>query len=368
MPSVPFLDLRAAEEELAPELEAAALRVMRSGRYILGAELEAFEAEFAAYCGAAHCIGVGNGLDAIALLLRAYGVGEGAEVVVPAHTFIASWLGVTLAGAVPVPAPVRSGTANLDPERIASAITPRTRAIMAVHLYGQPAEMGALRAVSDEHGLLLLEDAAQAQGAAWQGRRAGSLADGAAFSFYPGKNLGALGDAGAITCDDAQIAARCRTLRNYGSPTKYVHDELGVNSRLDELQAALLRVKLDRLDEWNERRRRVAERYLTALEGVVELPRVAPGAEPVWHLFVIRHPDRDALARRLADAGVATLIHYPTAPHATGAYENLGLSGEAVDEAAGLSRLVLSLPMGPHLTGNQVEHVIAGVGPAVAAG
>jgi dTDP-3-amino-3,4,6-trideoxy-alpha-D-glucose transaminase len=362
--TVAFLDLGAGIDQLGPQLDAAMRRVLASRRFILGEELEAFEREFAAYCGARHCIGVGNGLDAISVLLRAHGIGAGDEVIVPAHTFIATWLGVSQTGAAPVPAAPDLATANLDPARIESAVTARTRAIMPVHLYGQPADMDGIQEVADRHGLLVLEDAAQAHGARWRGRRTGALADGAAFSFYPGKNLGALGDAGAITCEDDAVADRCRRLRNYGSARKYVHESRGVNSRLDELQAAVLRVKLTVLDEWNGRRVAIAARYRRELTGV-DLPEVLAGADPVWHLFVVRSDDRDGLQRRLAQDGVETLIHYPEAVHEAGAYAQLPVAADQVAGASRLARTVLSLPIGPHLDEQDVDRVIAAVGRAV---
>ena len=362
--TVAFLDLGPGLDELAPALEAALGRVLASRRFVLGSELQAFEREFAEFCGARHCVGVGNGLEAITVLLRAYGIGRGDEVVVPAHTFIATWLGVSQAGATPVPVAVDEATGNIDPARLEAALTPRTRALMPVHLYGQPVDMDGVRTVADGRGLLVLEDAAQAHGARWRGRRVGSLAHGAAFSFYPGKNLGALGDAGAITCEDDTVAQRCRALRNYGSSARYVHDERGGNSRLDELQAAVLRVKLTVLDRWNERRCAVAERYLRELEGV-GCPRVADGADPVWHLFVIRSENRDELQRRLADGGVQTLIHYPTAVHRTGAYATLPVDPDQVAGANRLASIVLSLPIGPHISDAEVTRVIDGVKSAV---
>lgn len=365
--TVPFLDLGPGLDELGAEIDAAVGRVIGSRRFVLGPEVEAFEREFAAYCGVAHCIGVGNGLDAIALLLRAHGIGPGDEVIVPAFTFVATWLGVTGAGATPIPAAVCETTANLDPERLDDVITARTRAIMPVHLYGQTADMDGVRAVADRHGLLVLEDAAQAHGATWRGAKAGALADGAAFSFYPGKNLGALGDGGAITCDDAAVAERCRRLRNYGSGRKYVHDERGVNSRLDELQAAVLRVKLGRLDAWNVRRRAIAERYGRRLAGVAPL-EVTAGAEPVWHLYVIRSEDRDGLQRALGEQGIETLVHYPQAPHETGAYAGHPIGAGPAAGAARLARTVLSLPIGPHLDDAAVDRVAAAVRAAAGAG
>ena len=360
--TVPFLDVSAAQAELSDELSGALDRVVRSGWFVLGRELEAFEEEFAAYCGVRHCIGVNSGLDAIQVVLRALDVGRGHEVIVPAHTFIASWLGVSYAGATPVPVAVREDTYQLDPDRLEAAITPRTKAIIPVHLYGQPADMASISRVAAAHGLAVVEDAAQAHGALSHGQRTGSLGDAAAFSFYPGKNLGALGDAGAITTDDDELAERCRVLRNYGSRRKYDHEVAGFNTRLDELQAAALRVKLTRLDEWNARRATVAGRYGQALADTeLGLPAVATETEPVWHLFVVRHPQRDRLQAELEQRGVQTLIHYPTAAHRSGAYVGLPVDPSAAESAERLANEVLSLPMGPHLTPEQVETVIDAV-------
>lgn len=361
--TVPFLDLKAAHQELRGELDAAIARVLDSGWFVLGQEVEGFEAEFADYCGAVHCVGVNSGLDALELLIRGHGIGPGDEVVVPAHTFVATWLGVSRAGAAPVPAAVVPGTFNLDPEAAEAAITARTRALMPVHLYGQPADMDGLRAVAERHGLLLLEDAAQAQGARLGERRAGALADGAAFSFYPGKNLGALGDSGAIVTDDEALAEQLRLRRNYGSRRKYHHDIVGTNSRLDELQAAALRVKLAHLDEWNARRARLAARYLSELAGVeaITLPEVLPAAEPVWHLFVVRHPDRDGFQQALRERGVETLIHYPVPPHQSGAYAGIDAPRQQLEGAEELAAQVLSLPMGPHVSEEQAAAVVEAV-------
>ncbi len=355
---VPFLDLKATYHELRDDLDAAYRRVMASGRYILGEELTAFESEFADYCGVKHCIGTGNGLDALHLILRAMDIGPGDEVIVPAHTFIATWLAVTYAGAVPVPVEPLPTTYTIDPERIEEAVTPRTRAIIAVHLYGQPADMDPIRDVARRHGLKVIEDAAQAHGARYKGRRTGSLGDAAGFSFYPGKNLGAFGDGGAVTTDDDTLAHRVRTLRNYGSEVKYLNELKGFNSRLDELQAAFLRVKLTRLDAWNERRRMVAKRYREDLASVagVALPHVPGWAEPVWHLFVIRTPQRDLLQRRLADRGIETLIHYPVPPHKQAAYREM--SGRSYPITEGIHAEVLSLPMGPAMTDADVTCVV----------
>jgi dTDP-4-amino-4,6-dideoxygalactose transaminase len=358
---VPFLDLKSPYAELRDEMDAASRRVMESGWFIMGDELRSFEEEFAAYCGAKHCIGVGNGLDALHLILRAMGVGPGDEVIVPANTYIATWLAVSYAGATPVPVEPDERTHNLDPERIEGAITPRTRAVMPVHLYGQCADMDAINEVASHYGLRVIEDAAQAHGARYKGRLAGSLADAAGFSFYPGKNLGALGDAGAITTDDAALADAVRVLRNYGSRVKYYNEEKGYNSRLDELQAALLRVKLKRLDEWNARRREVAATYLQQLEGAagLTLPFVPEWTDPVWHLFVVRHRDRPRLQSQLSDAGIGTLIHYPLPPHLQAAYAELGYAPGAFPVSERLAQEVLSLPVGPHLSEEETDYVVS---------
>lgn len=357
---IDFLNLRRLNAAHEPALGEAIARVLASGRYILGEEGEAFEQEFAAYCGVRHCVGVANGLDALQLILRASDIGPGDEVIVPSHTFIATWLAVGLAGARPVPVEVDEATANLDPARIEAAITPRTRAIVAVHLYGQPADMDGIAAVARRHGLRLFEDAAQAHGARHRGRRAGSLGDAAGFSFYPGKNLGALGDAGAVTTDDEALAMRLRRLRNYGSSVKYRHEELGLNSRLDELQAAVLRVKLATLDRDNAARAALAAVYLRELAtaGVV-LPRVIDGVEPVWHLMVVRHPQRDALRAGLAAAGIETGVHYPIACHQQGACA--GTAWPPLPVAERLARTVLSLPIAPDLGADAVGRVAEAV-------
>lgn len=359
---IPFLDVAAAYAELKDELDDAVRRVMASGQFILGPEVTAFEDEFAAYCGTRHAIGVGSGLDALRLVLLGYGIGPGDDVLVPSNTFIATWLAVTQAAARPVPVEPDPATHNVTVGAVEAALTPSTKAIMPVHLYGTPVDMDALLAVGREHGIPVIEDAAQAHGARCRGRRTGGLGDAAAFSFYPGKNLGALGDAGAVTTDDDALAERIRMLRNYGSRVKYHHDLQGTNSRLDPLQAAALRVKLRHLDEWNERRRAVAVRYLERLagsEGLV-LPQVPDWAEPVWHLFVVRTPRRDVFQERLAEAGVDTIIHYPIPPHLTGAYASDFERGE-LPVAERLAAEVLSLPMGPHLALEDADRVAAAV-------
>ncbi|UMR31614.1 DegT/DnrJ/EryC1/StrS family aminotransferase [Massilia sp. MB5] len=361
--SVPFLDLKAINLSQQAELEAALQRVLHSGWYILGQEVENFERRFAAYCGAQHGIGVANGLDAIMLILRAYGIGPGDEVIVPSNTFIATWLAVSQCGATPVPVEPVEATYNIDPARIEAAITPRTKAIVAVHLYGQPADMPAIAAIARQHNLKVVEDAAQAHGALCHGKRSGQLGDAAAFSFYPGKNLGALGDAGGVVTDDAALAELLRTYRNYGSQKKYHNLVQGFNSRLDEMQAAVLNVKLNVLDEGNALRRAQAARYSERLAGIpgLLLPHVPAWAEPVWHLYVVRHAQRDALAQRLAEQGIGTIVHYPIAPHLQQAYAELGYQPGDFPLAEAIHREVLSLPVGPHLSLEQVDQVAAAV-------
>jgi dTDP-4-amino-4,6-dideoxygalactose transaminase len=361
--SVPFLDLKAAYRELRVELDAATRRVMESGWYILGEEVEEFERRFAAYCKAKHCIGVANGLDALVLILYGFEIGSGDEVIVPANTYIATWLAISYVGARPVPVEPDPATCNLDPNRIAAAITPRTRAIMPVHLYGQPAEMQPILDLARQHGLRVIEDAAQAHGATYRGVQAGALGDAAGFSFYPGKNLGAFGDGGAVVTNDDQLADRLRVFRNYGSRKKYYNEVKGLNSRLDALQAALLRAKLIHLDEWNGRRRVVARQYLEQLAGVPELqlPSVMTGVEPVWHLFVIQHRRRDALQQHLSNSGIGTLIHYPVPPYLSGAYAGAGWKRGDFPITDALADTVLSLPIGPHLSSDDVRAVIESI-------
>jgi dTDP-3-amino-3,4,6-trideoxy-alpha-D-glucose transaminase len=356
---VPFLDFVGPYAELKAELDEAYFRFMRSAWYVLGGEVEAFEQEYASYCGVKHCVGVGNGLEALHLILRAWDIGNGDEVIVPSNTYIATWLAVSYAGAKPVPVEPDPGTCNLDPNRIKAALTPRTKAIMPVHLYGQPADMDPIMELARQHGLKVVEDNAQAQGARYKGRRTGSLGDAAGNSFYPGKNLGAFGDAGAVTTNDTALADRVRTLRNYGSKKKYYNEVKGFNSRLDELQAALLRVKLKKLDEWNERRRVVAGGFQGKLAGATGLtvPLAPSWAEPVWHLFVVRHRQRDALQEKLNRAGIGTLIHYPVPPHLSGAYADGKWARGAFPIAEELAETVLSLPMGPHLSEEQAKVV-----------
>jgi len=351
MKNVPFLDLFAGYCELRAELDAAYTRVMESGNFVLGHEVDAFEQEFAAYCGAKHCIGVGNGLEALHLILRGMGIGEGDEVIVPANTFIATWLAVSHSGATPVPVEPNRSSYNLDVERIEPAITPHTRAIIAVHLYGQPADMDPIMEIARRHDLKVIEDAAQAHGAGYKGRRPGTLGNAAGFSFYPGKNLGAFGDAGAVVTTDDSLADKIRLLRNYGSHVKYHNKVRGYNSRLDPIQAALLRVKLKHLDEWNHRRQILAAQYLDQLANIpdIVLPLVPDWAEPVWHLFVIRHLRRNELQRYLQEAHIDTLIHYPVPPHLCEAYVQFSTKACNFPLTEQIADTVLSLPIGPHL-------------------
>lgn len=362
MRSVPFLDLARLHQSIREPLDAAYHRVMDSGWFIMGPELEAFETEFARYCEAKHCIGVGNGLEALYLLLQAYGIGPGDEVIVPSNTFIATWLAVTECGATPVPGEPNLATHNIDPVLIAGAITSRTRAIIPVHLYGQPADMEPINALAAKYGLVVIEDAAQAQGARYKGQRVGSLGHAAATSFYPGKNLGAFGDGGAVLTDDDAIAEKVKQLRNYGSKVKYQHDLAGYNSRLDEMQAAFLRVKLTVLDEWNARRREVANQYSSLLaHSDIVLPHVPEYTEPVWHLYVIRSKQRDALRAHLEQQGVATVIHYPIPPHRQACYR--GAQFDNLPNAELLAGEVLSLPMSPAISADEVELVARTVIP-----
>lgn len=357
--NIPFLDLGAAYRELQTEIDSAVARSLASGYYIGGPEVEAFEHEFAAYAQAQHCVGVANGLDALHLALRAMDVGPGDEVVVPSNTYIATWLAVSQCGAVPVPVEPDSRTFNIDPALIEAAITPRTKVILPVHLYGQPADLDPILEIARKHGLRVLEDGAQAHGARYKGRRLGSHGDAVAWSFYPGKNLGAMGDGGAVTTNDSDIADKIRVLRNYGSRSKYVNEVQGYNSRLDPLQASILRVKLTRLDEWNTRRRDVSRLYQQKLAGCgLTLPHVPQWSEPVWHLYVVQHTLRDGLQRALADVGVGTLIHYPIPPHRQQAFSQYGWCRGKYPIAERMADQVLSLPIGPHISTAQVEEVI----------
>jgi dTDP-4-amino-4,6-dideoxygalactose transaminase len=374
--SVPFQDFKAAYQELKAELDDAYFRFMESGWYVLGKELTAFEEEYAHYCEAKHCVGVANGLDALHLALRAMNIGPGDEVIVPSNTYIATWLAVTQVGAIPVAVEPDPATFNLDPTRVEDAVTARTKVILSVNLYGQPCDYDPLLAIASKHGLKLAIDNAQAQGAFYKGRRVGGIADIECHSFYPSKNLGAFGEAGAITTNDPELADKVRVLRNYGSRVRYHNEVAGYNSRLDELQAAFLRVKLRHLDEWNARRTAIAEQYLSALRPLasdlrypssglrppasdISLPIIPEWASPVWHLFVIRHPQRDLLQQHLTDQGIQTIIHYPIPPHLSGAYsDSCLLSPVSLPIAEQLAKEVLSLPIGPQMPIDSVSSVV----------
>jgi dTDP-4-amino-4,6-dideoxygalactose transaminase len=357
--NVPFLDLQLVYIELKSEIDTAVQRVLESGRYILGEEVEAFESIYASYCEAHHCVGVANGLDALFLALRALGIEPGDEVIVPSHTFIATWLAVSRCGATPVPVEPREDTYNIDPENIESRITEKTKAIIPVHLYGQPADLDPIMALARKYNLKVLEDAAQAQGARYKGVRIGAHGDAVAWSFYPGKNLGAMGDAGGVTTNDADLADRIRVLANYGSHAKYANEMQGVNSRLDPIQAAILSVKLKYLDEWNARRSVLAKAYTHELSdsGLV-LPFVPNWADPVWHQYVVRTRERAHLQEELAQTGISTMVHYPIPPHRQRAYADMNLNAGSFPLAERLADETLSLPIGPHVTAEQQRQVL----------
>nr|WP_294810979.1 DegT/DnrJ/EryC1/StrS family aminotransferase [uncultured Sphingomonas sp.] len=357
---VPFLDLQTSYLEIQKEIETAVLDSLRSGRYIGGPEVEIFEQEFANFVKARHCVSLANGLAALHLAMKALGIGRGDEVIVPSNTFIATWLAVSEVGAIPVPVEPCSDSFNMDPAKIEGAITPRTKAIIPVHLYGQPADLDAIITIARQHGLHVVEDAAQAQGALYKGRPVGSHGDIVAWSFYPGKNLGAAGDAGAITTNNEDLAERVALLRNYGSRERYVNEVQGYNSRLDPVQAAILLVKLKHLRVWNARRAKIAARYTSEItSNTIVLPQVPDWAEPSWHLFCIRHPQRDQLRERLTAAGVETLVHYPIPPHLQKAYAELGYEKGAFPIAEGMADTLISLPIGPAMRDEQVDRVIS---------
>ena len=345
---ISFLDLKAVNEQYITEIEKVLHKVIKSGWYILGTEVDLFEKEFAEYCGTDHCIGVANGLDALTIILKAYGIGEGDEVIVPSNTYIASVLSVSANGAVPILVEPDIASYNIDPKKIEEKITSRTKAILAVHLYGQSADMNAINQIAEKYDLKVIEDAAQAHGATYNGKRTGNLGNAAGFSFYPGKNLGALGDAGAITTNDGQLAEKIRALRNYGSHVKYENLYKGVNSRLDEIQAAILRIKLKELDRENERRREIATYYLNHINNSkIILPKIVNRdlSSHVWHLFVVRTKEREKLQSYLKEKGIQTLIHYPVPPHKQQAYKEWSNLSYPISEQ--IHNEELSLPISP---------------------
>jgi dTDP-4-amino-4,6-dideoxygalactose transaminase len=358
---IPFLDLKAINNSYKLGINEAFERVLDSGLYIRNQEVSEFEQEFASFCNVKHCIAVGNGLEALHLVLRAWGVGVGDEVIVPSNTYIATWLAVSNTGAKPVPVEPMMSTYNLDPAQVEAAITRRTRAIIPVHLYGQPVNMAPIMEIAEKHNLKVLEDSAQAHGALYRGRRVGSLGHAAGFSFYPGKNLGALGDGGCVTTNDDRLADEVRMAANYGSRIKYHNEIRGFNSRLDELQAAILRVKLPLLDDDNDRRSQIAHIYLDGLKDNrnITLPTVDDDSVSVWHLFVIRHRNRDKLVEKLLAAGIGSMIHYPIPPHLQKAYADLGSYSGEYPVSEKIHREVLSLPMGPTITEDQAKYVVS---------
>ncbi len=355
---IKFLDLKKVNERFRAEMDEAVKRVLDSGWYLLGKEVEQFEAEFAAFCGVKHCIGVANGLDALNLIIKGYGFGPGDEIIVPANTFIASLLAISENGCTPVLVEPDWTTRLIDIERIEAAVTTRTKAIMVVHLYGRAVDMEKVWGIARKYNLIVIEDSAQAHGSKYQGRRCGSLGDASGFSFYPGKNLGCLGDGGAVTTDDGELAARIRAIRNYGSDYKYHHIYKGTNSRLDEIQAAFLRVKLPLLDEDNAKRRAIAERYVREIHNpLIELPVLPVDPEQhVWHVFAVTCAERARLEKHLEANGIQTNIHYPIPPHRQGAYTEL--SGLSFPVSEKMHREILSLPMSPVLTDNEVATII----------
>jgi dTDP-4-amino-4,6-dideoxygalactose transaminase len=357
---ISFLDLKRVIAPQHEEIVSAVSRVIHSGWFVLGPETESFENEFASYTGANYCIGVGNGLDALKLALLAHNIGPGDEVIVPAHTFIATWLAVSQTGATPIPVEPNPHTYNIDPQHVEALITTRTKAILPVHLYGRSVEIDALNAIAHKYKLPIIEDAAQAHGASYEGKRIGGHGNTVAWSFYPGKNLGALGDGGAVTTNDPLIFQKIQKLRNYGSEKKYQHEMLGFNSRLDEIQAAVLRVRLKYLDIENASRRAIVKTYLTELEGLpIQLPMQDKLEESAWHLFVIQSSKRDQLQQDLAKERISTLIHYPCAPHLQKAYRHLSCQIGTLPITESMQNRVLSLPLSPRQTLNETTFVIS---------
>ena len=357
MNNIPFLSLKPINEQYRAELDAAIKRVLDKGWYLLGQEITDFENAFAEFCGVKNCVGVGNGLDALTLIIKAYGFGPGDEIIVPSNTYIATILAISQNGCTPVLVEPDINTYNINPDLIESAITPKTKAIMVVHLYGQAVEMEKVWAIAQKYNLKVIEDSAQAHGAIYQGRRTGSLGDASGFSFYPGKNLGCLGDGGAVTTNDDELAKCVRALRNYGSEIKYQHLFKGVNSRLDEIQAAMLSVKLKYLDQDNQKRRAVARFYReNIVNSQIVLPQVKNEESHVWHIFAVRCARRDELQKYLSDNGIGTQIHYPIPPHKQQAYSEWNALSLPIAEQ--ISREELSLPMSPVLTQQEIEYVV----------
>jgi dTDP-4-amino-4,6-dideoxygalactose transaminase len=356
---IPFLDMKAPYAELQEEIDAAIHRVAASGWFIGGPEVEQFEAAYSAFCGVQNTVGVANGLDALHLSLLAMGVSAGDEVIVPTNTYIATWLAVSQCGATPIPAEPDETTFNIDPEEIARKITNKTKVIIPVHLYGQSADLDPILQLAKQHGIKVLEDGAQAHGATYKAKKLGGHGDAVAWSFYPGKNLGAMGDGGAVTTNDSELADKIRLLRNYGSRIKYVNEVRGYNSRLDPLQAAILTVKLRHLDDWNSRRQRIAMTYESAIvSSAIKLPKVPQWTSSAWHLYVVRTGERKRLQKYLEGRGVGTLIHYPIPPHLQKAYVDLNWREGDFPIAERMAQEVISLPIGPAITSDQLSTII----------
>lgn len=361
--NIPFASFKKMHSELREKLDLAYERVLESNYYIQGKECADFEKKFAGYCGVDYCVGVGNGLDALTLILRAMDIGNSDEVIVPSNTYIATALAVSSVGATPVFVEPEIQTYNINPDKVEEMITENTKAVIAVHLQGRPADMDKICAIANKHNLRVIEDAAQAHGARYKGKRVGSIGDAAGFSFYPGKNLGALGDGGCVTTNDKEIADRVRSLGNYGSDYKYHHIYKGVNSRLDELQAAFLNVKLDKLDYWNEERRKIAEKYFAGITNpLVKLPLKSDDVfEHIYHVFVIRCKERDKLEEYLNSKGIGTVKHYPIPMHIQLAYKDLGIGEGELPIAEEISRTVLSLPMYYGMTDEEIQYVVKNI-------
>lgn len=357
--NIPFSAFTGMHNEIEKEMKEAYERVYRNSWFIQGKECEAFEEEFAAYCGAKYCVGCGNGLDALMLTLKAYGIREGDEVIVPSNTYIATALAVSYVGATPVFVEPELATYNMNPERIEEKITDKTKAVIAVHLYGQPAKMDEIIEIANRHGLKVVEDAAQAHGALYKGKHTGNIGDAAGFSFYPGKNLGALGDGGAVVTNEKEVADMVRALGNYGSDYKYHHIYKGNNSRLDELQAAFLRVKLKHLDRWNEERRTIAEKYNQGIQNLnLVLPKEMDDVKHVYHIYAVKSERRDELEKYLNCLGIGTNKHYPIPMHLQGAYAELNIPKGALPIAEEISSTILSIPMFYGMTDEEIDYVI----------
>ncbi len=357
---IPFLDIISINKEFSESFYKDFVRVCDSGNLVLSSEVKNFEDNFAKYCGTKYCIGVGNGLQALEIVLKAWGIKQGDEVIVPSNTYIATWLSVSNVGAIPIPVEPKIENYNIDPSLIEQKITSKTKAIIVVHLYGLPCEMKKIKKIAKKYSLKILEDAAQAHGANYYSMKVGKLGDAAAFSFYPGKNLGALGDAGAITTDDYELCEKAKMLRNYGSREKYINQDLGVNSRLDELQAAFLNTKLKKLDVNNQMRLKLAKRYIKELSQIssLSLPKIDNNLLHVFHLFVIRHPQRDKFRKYLFDLGIETLLHYQIPPHLQNAYSYLKIKKGALPISEKIHDECISLPIYQTLNEDQISYVI----------